>query len=142
MHIEIATRARPPITLIDTEAEALSDLAMAWLGKSAMGARLLLQELERADTYDKSCLPPHVTTMMSRVVFRDENTGENHEVQLVYPKDADTAAHRISVLTPIGASRVRNLVPMTSSSDQATGRLMVRGCSGRSAPLCRWSPAL
>jgi regulator of nucleoside diphosphate kinase len=106
MHIEIASRARPPITLIDTEAEALSDLAMAWLGKSALGAKLLLQELERADTYDKSCLPPHVTTMMSRVVFRDENTGENHEVQLVYPKDADTAAHRISVLTPIGAALI------------------------------------
>ena len=106
MHTEIASRARPPITLIDTEAEALSDLAMASLGKSAMGARLLLQELERADTYDKSCLPPHVATMMSHVAFRDENTGEKHEVQLVYPKDADSETHRISVLTPIGAALI------------------------------------
>ena len=106
MHTEIASRARPPITLIDTEAEALSDLATAWLGKSAMGARLLLQELDLADTYDKSCLPPHVATMMSRVVFLDESTGEKHEVQLVYPKDADSEAHRISVLTPVGAALI------------------------------------
>ena len=106
MHTELASRAQPPITLIDTEAEALSDLAMAWLGKSAMGARLLLQELDRAETFEKSCFPPHVTTMMSRVVFVDENTGEKHDVQLVYPKDADSELHRISVLTPIGAALI------------------------------------
>lgn len=106
MHTELASRARPPITLIDSEAEALSDLAMAWLGKSAMGARLLLQELDRAETYEKSCLPPHIATMMSRVVFVDENTGEKHDVQLVYPKDADSESHRISVLTPIGAALI------------------------------------
>ena len=106
MHTEIASRARPPITLIDTEAEALSDLAMAWLGKSAMGAKLLMEELDRAETYEKSCLPPHVATMMSHVVFLDEGTGEKHEVQLVYPKDAGSELHRISVLTPIGAALI------------------------------------
>ncbi len=106
MHTEIASRSRPPVTLIDTEAEALSNLAMAWLGKSAMGAKLLLQELDRADTYERSCLPPHVATMMSRVVFVDENTGEKHDVQLVYPQDADSELHRISVLTPIGAALI------------------------------------
>ena len=106
MHTELASGARPPITLIDTEAEALSDLAMARLDKSSMGAKLLLQELGRADTYEKSCLPPHVATMMSHVVFVDEATGEKHEVQLVYPKDADSEQHRISVLTPIGAALI------------------------------------
>jgi regulator of nucleoside diphosphate kinase len=106
MHTELASRARPPIILIDTEADALSDLAMAWLDKSAMGAKLLLQELDRAETYKKSCLPPHVATMMSHVVFRDESTGEKHDVQLVYPKDADSELHRISVLTPIGAALI------------------------------------
>ncbi len=106
MHTEIASRSRPPVTLIDTEAEALSNLAMAWLGKSAMGAKLLLQELDRADTYERGCLPPHVATMMSRVVFVDENSGEKHDVQLVYPQDADSELHRISVLTPIGAALI------------------------------------
>ena len=106
MQTELASRARPPITLIDTEAETLSNLATAWLGKSAMGAKLLLQELDRAETYEKSCLPPHIATMMSHVVFIDERTGEKHEVQLVYPNEADSERHRISVLTPIGAALI------------------------------------
>lgn len=106
MQTEVASHARPPITLIDTEAEVLSDLATAWLGKSAMGAKLLLQELDRAETYEKSCLPPHVASMMSHVVFVDESTGETHQVQIVYPKEADSELHRISVLTPIGAALI------------------------------------
>ena len=106
MHTEIASHARPPITLIDTEAEVLSDLATAWLGKSAMGAKLLLQELDRAETYERSCLPPHVASMLSHVVFLDESTGEKHAVQLVFPQDADSELHRISVLTPIGAALI------------------------------------
>lgn len=106
MHTELTGHERPPITLIDSEAEALSNLAMAWLDRSAMGASLLLEELDRAETYDRSCLPPHVATMMSHVVYVDERTGEKREVQLVYPKDADTQLHRISVLTPIGAALI------------------------------------
>lgn len=105
MHNELAS-ARPPISLIDTEAETLSALATAWLEKSTLGARLLLQELDRAETYDRSCMPPHVATMMSRVAFLDETAGQKHEVQLVYPKDADSEHHRISVLTPIGAALI------------------------------------
>ena len=106
MHTELSGPARPPITLIDTEAEALSNLAMAWLDRSAMGANLLLQELDRAETYDRTSLPPNVATMMSHVVYVDERSGEKREVQLVYPKDADTGLHRISVLTPIGAALI------------------------------------
>jgi regulator of nucleoside diphosphate kinase len=106
MHTELASRARPPITLIDSEAEALTQLALSPRSKSSMAAELLLQELDRADTYGKDCFPPHVVTMMSHVVFVDEGTGEKHEVQLVYPGDADTERHRISVLTPIGAALI------------------------------------
>ena len=106
MHTEIAARGQPPITLIDTEAEALSELALAALPRSAMGAALLLQELERADTYARDCLPPHVATMLSHVLFRDESTGETHAVQLVYPKNADSERQRISVLSPIGAALI------------------------------------
>ena len=106
MHTEMASPSRPPITLIDTEADILSNLATARLGTSAQGAQLLLEELDRAETFDRSCLPPHVVTMMSHVVFVDERTGERHQVQLVYPRDADSERHRISVLTPIGAALI------------------------------------
>jgi regulator of nucleoside diphosphate kinase len=44
--------------------------------------------------------------MMSRVRFVDEATGASHEVQLVYPGDADTGMNRISILTPVGAGLI------------------------------------
>ena len=106
MHTELVGRTRPSIALIDTEAEILADLAVASLRRSSLSAALLLQELDRADIYEKSCLPPHVVTMMSHVSFADERTGEKREVQLVYPGDANTEQHRISVLTPIGAALI------------------------------------
>lgn len=106
MHTDLASRVRPPITLIDTEADTLSDLAVASLQKSPISAALLLQELDRAETYDKTCVPPHIATMKSHVVFLDEGSGETHKVQLVYPNDANIELHRISVLTPIGAALI------------------------------------
>ena len=106
MQPELASRARPPITLIGTEAETLFELALAPRPGSSMAAELLLQELDRAETYEKDEVPPHVATMLSHVVFLDERTGDRHEVQLVYPGDADAELHRISVLTPIGAALI------------------------------------
>lgn len=106
MHTQPAADARPPITLIDTEAETLSGLALAALPRSTMAAELLLEELGRAEAYARDELPPHIVTMRSHVVFRDEATGETHEVQLVYPRDADSERQRISVLTPIGAALI------------------------------------
>jgi regulator of nucleoside diphosphate kinase len=106
MHAELASQTRPPIILVDTEADSLFDLAMAAHGTSQMGAELLLQELGRADTCKLAEIPDDVVTMLSHVVFVDEGSGEQHHVQLVYPKAADAALHRISVLTPVGAALI------------------------------------
>jgi regulator of nucleoside diphosphate kinase len=106
MHSARASAVLPSIALLDSEAEALSNLAIAALERASLGAKLLLQELDRAETYEAGCLPPHIVTMMSHVVFVDEGSGERHEVQLVYPKDADSERKRISVLTPIGAGLI------------------------------------
>ena len=122
MHTELSGPARPPITLIDTEAEALSNLAMAWLDRSAMGANLLLQELDRAETYDRTSLPPNVATMMSHVVYVDERSGEKREVQLVYPKDADIGAGRLSILTPVGAGLIGLRTGQAISWPDRTGK--------------------
>jgi regulator of nucleoside diphosphate kinase len=106
MHTELASRTRPPITIIDTEAETLSQLALASLESSPMSAELLLQELVRADTFEKGSLPTDVATMGSYVVFVDEKMGDERKVQLVYPWDADTELDRISVMTLIGAALI------------------------------------
>ena len=106
MNTQVASPVRPAILLIDTEAEALFELADAAQGKSSLSAQLLLQELDRADTVDRSAIPADVVTMHSRVEFVDERSGEKHEVELVYPGEADSGQRRISVLTPIGAGLI------------------------------------
>jgi regulator of nucleoside diphosphate kinase len=42
--------------------------------------------------------------MNSRVVFEDEQTGERREVTLVYPREADIDAGKISILVPVGSA--------------------------------------
>ena len=42
----------------------------------------------------------------SQVSFRDEVTGREQTVSIVLPADADIAAGRVSVLTPIGAALI------------------------------------
>jgi len=96
---------RPAINLIESEADALSDIALTH-SASSMGARLLLKELERAEVFDPGSLPPNVATMQSHVLFADEEAGVTRCVQLVYPGEADSAQGRVSVTTPIGAALI------------------------------------
>lgn len=77
-------------TLIDTTAGDLADT--------------LDEELLRAEVVEPSEVPPDVVTMNSRVVYRDEDTGETREVTLSYPKDASLEQGRVSVLAPVGAA--------------------------------------
>ncbi len=106
MTTKVASPVRPAIILIDTEADALFDLASQAQGKSVLSAGLLLEELDRADTVDRSAIPDDIVTMHSRVEFVDERSGEKHEVELVYPGEADSGQSRISVMTPIGAALI------------------------------------
>ena len=97
---------RPPLVMIDSEADALFDLAITWERLHPLSAGLLLDELDRATTVAAGELPGDVVTMRSRVVFLDDATGERHSVQLVYPSEADMAQQRVSILTPIGAGLI------------------------------------
>lgn len=65
-------------------------------------ADALEEELGRANVIAQKEMPNNVVTMNSRVQFLDETTGQESEVTLVYPKDADLAAGRISILAPVG----------------------------------------
>jgi len=64
----------------------------------------LEEELGRAEVVDPTHIPPDVVTMNSRVRFIDEQTGEEREVMLVYPADADFTQHRVSILAPLGSA--------------------------------------
>jgi|SRR6185369_10011741 len=60
-------------------------------------------ELERA-TIATATVPRGIVTMNSRVRVRDLNTGRELTYEIVFPKDADVAKNRISVLAPIGTA--------------------------------------
>ena len=97
---------RPPIVLVESEAEALTGIVLAALERSSLSAELLLEELERATIVAQADLPHDVVTMFSHIVFGDDGTGFEHAAQLVYPKDADMAQGKLSVLTPVGAGLI------------------------------------
>lgn len=98
--------ARPPLVLSETDAERLSALAMQNEAAHPATAGLLLDEIERAQVRADHRVPADVVGMNSTVEFLDEAHGEPRTVRLVYPHEADIAAGRISIMTPVGAALI------------------------------------
>ena len=101
-----AARTRPQIHMIDTEAERLSELAVNIETAMPQVSDLLLRETTRAKIHRAASIPSGVVTMGAQVEFRDEASGVTRSVTLAWPQDADIAAGRISILTPIGAGLI------------------------------------
>ena len=93
----------PAIVLGQADHRQLIVLAMAGIGHSAEDADGLLYELERAQVVPDGAVPDDVVRMGSLIRFRTDG-GSEREVQLVYPADADIAAGKVSVLTPVGTA--------------------------------------
>ncbi|QKR99012.1 nucleoside diphosphate kinase regulator [Sphingomonas sp. CL5.1] len=100
-----ATR-RPPIHMIDTEADRLTDLAIGAEDRLPEVSEMLLEEIGRANVHTAARIPRDVVTMHARVEFIDEANGATRIVQLVWPKEADISAGRVSILTPVGAGLI------------------------------------
>lgn len=98
--------ARPPIRMIDTEADQLANLAIDFEERNPQVSQLLLGEIERATIQTAANIPIDVVTMNASVEFRDDAHDKDYNFQLVYPKEADIAAGRISILTPVGAGLI------------------------------------
>ena len=92
--------------MIDTEAERLSNLALAVEDRLPDVAELLLGEVSRAVLHEAGRMPQGAVTMHSHVTFIDEASEREYRYQLVFPKDADVAENRISVLTLVGAGLI------------------------------------
>ena len=95
----------PAITLGAGDFSRLDQLASAAEYKLPEVAAFLGQELERAQVVPPREVGSDVVTMGSRVVFEDDS-GETHDVTLVYPEEADMGKNRLSVLTPVGAALI------------------------------------
>lgn len=98
--------SRPHITLTADDYEGLSLLARAASHTVPDIASELADELDRARVLSKGRHPVDVVCMGSEVDYRDDSTGRIQTVTLVYPKEADIAKGRVSVLTPIGTALI------------------------------------
>ena len=97
---------KPIIHVIDTQADALYELAMSIEERSPDVAGKLCEELDRANVVAAEDLPHDVVTMQSEVEFVDERSCDRRKVQLVWPRDANLDQNRLSVLTLVGAGLI------------------------------------
>lgn len=97
---------RPPIHLLDEQADLLGDLALRAEHRVPVVSAMLLAEIDRAEIHDAASLPPDVVTIGAEVEFLDEGSGTQRTVTVVMPNEADIEAGRISILTPMGAGLI------------------------------------
>lgn len=90
---------RPHIVISETDKLQLAKLARSAVNRVPEVAEELEFELQRAETCPPSQVPPNVVRMHSTVRFRTDK-GTEHQVDLVYPEEADIIRDRLSVLTP------------------------------------------
>lgn len=98
-------RSRMPKLVIDAlEVPHLERLAEGAVQRNPALADRLLDEIGRARIVAPGRMPEDVVTIGSTVTYRDETSGQEKTVTLVYPEHADIALHRVSVMTPIGVA--------------------------------------
>lgn len=95
---------RPSLTITTHDARRLEALLQEASSRDAPMAALLEQELSRATLVEAQDVGPDVVTMHSRVLCKDERSAQLHEVELVYPHEADVDQGRISILAPVGTA--------------------------------------
>ncbi|AHY44447.1 nucleoside diphosphate kinase regulator [Stutzerimonas decontaminans] len=92
----------PPIILTQLDLQRLERLLDS-LDDYGPAAEALEQELSRAQIVERSEMPAGVVTMNSRVHCRDEGSGKDYHLTLVYPHDAGKEG-TVSVLAPVGTA--------------------------------------
>ncbi len=101
----LALRAHPTIFVPAMDYDRLFAMAEGNVKQEPDVATFLLRELERASTNAPEN-PEKIVRMQSHVRYRQKSTGQVREVQIVYPHQADPAAGRISILTPVGVALI------------------------------------
>ncbi|MEQ1955632.1 nucleoside diphosphate kinase regulator [Mesorhizobium sp. CN2-181] len=98
-------RRKPPITILRSDHDALTRLAGAIADSNPAVSEELLFELDRARIVD-AAHPPEGMVRMGSTLRYTTDTGEDRNVTLVYPAEADIEFGRVSVLTPIGVALI------------------------------------
>ncbi|WP_113912788.1 nucleoside diphosphate kinase regulator [Roseovarius dicentrarchi] len=94
----------PKLVINEDELTHIEALAEGAYQRNPVLADRLLDELGRARIVKASKMPSDVVSIGSSVVYRDETTGQEKTVTLVYPENADISRNMVSLMTPIGVS--------------------------------------
>jgi regulator of nucleoside diphosphate kinase len=92
------------ITLSRLDVERIEHLLVApGLHDSPVAGRMRA-EIDRAEIVEPRDMPADVVSMNSSADCVDESSDKHYTLTLVYPKEADADAGRISVLAPVGSA--------------------------------------
>jgi regulator of nucleoside diphosphate kinase len=92
----------PTITITRLDLQRLERLLDS-LDEFGPGAEALQAELDRAEVVGHDEVPAGVVTMNSRVHCREESSGKDYHLTLVYPQDAGGDG-KVSILAPVGSA--------------------------------------
>ncbi|MGO4284249.1 nucleoside diphosphate kinase regulator [Bosea sp. TAB14] len=98
--------ARPAITVTAADHAMLSRIAAGAANTMPELAAELTLELDRARILPEGRVSAEHVHIGSEVTYRDESTGRETKVTLVWPEHADIEKNRISVMTPIGVALI------------------------------------
>lgn len=94
---------RPPLTLSRLDVERIETLLENTPGGNA-NVEALGEELLRANIVEPKDMPPDVVSMHSTVLLRNETSGDEREITLVYPNEAGGDGSKVSILAPVGSA--------------------------------------
>ncbi|MBA8884148.1 nucleoside diphosphate kinase regulator [Dokdonella fugitiva] len=114
----------PPILVSSLDFERIEAVLDAPAFRDHASASALRGELARADVVAPAQMPADVVTMNSRVRAVDVDSGDAYELTLVYPRDADGDAGRVSVLAPVGSAILGLRIGQTMQWPMPGGRRM------------------
>lgn len=118
------------IVITDYDLERLEGLLEHSTGQQTGRDREHLRELENelagAKVVSLREVPSDAVTMNSRVRIRDLESGEASAFTVVFPRDADLASGKISVLSPVGTALLGYHVGDTIEWPIPAGRRRIR----------------
>lgn len=95
---------KPQLTLSSLDLDRIEALLAAIPASAFPGKADLQAELDRADVVEPAQIPPNVVTMNSTVQFEILETRQDFRLTLVYPRDIDGSADRVSIFAPVGSA--------------------------------------
>lgn len=99
-----AMSRKPQIVLSSLDLDRIEALLAALPASVFPGKADLQAELDRADVVAPEEIPANVVTMNSTVEFSIVETGQSFCLTLVYPRDLDGSADKLSILAPVGSA--------------------------------------